>query len=654
MAILLSSSSLPSLPNTKLCISRDASAERCSTITPFPGLNRKNNKNCSIVCLSVKGNAKVKKFDVINGNYSRKSGVNVVLSEGRDEEENHGLVCPGCGVYMQDNDPNLPGFFKKKKVAIDEDEIEGFGDEIEGFIDGEEEGFGGEIEGVFDGEEEKEDGSIDEIEGSLEMIDADMEDDGFDWDSEWEDEDLEALDGFQPVGVGYGNVTEEFVKEKAEKRKKLSKSERKRLAREAEKEREEVTVCARCHSLRNYGQVKNQMAENLIPDFDFDRLISTRLMKSSTADSTVVVMVVDCVDFDGSFPKRAARSLFKALEGKQDGKFSKKLPKLVLVATKVDLLPSEISPTRLDRWVRHRAKAAGAPKLNAVYLVSSRKDLGVRNLLSFIKESAGPRGHVWVIGAQNAGKSTLINTFAKKEGVKVTKLTEAAVPGTTLGILRVGGVLSGKAKMYDTPGLLHAYLMSMRLNREEQKMIEIRKELRPRSYRIKAGQTVHIGGLVRLDLVEASVQTIYVTVWASPNVSLHLGKTENADETWSKHVGIRLQPPVGADRLPEMGTWTERAFKVTGTSWDVNSSDLAVAGLGWLALGLKGEATLKLWTYDTVEVVLREPLALDRASHLERPGFWLPQAISDALGNQSKLEAQKKQRLEDESEYVTA
>uniref|UniRef100_A0A803MAM5 Uncharacterized protein n=1 Tax=Chenopodium quinoa TaxID=63459 RepID=A0A803MAM5_CHEQI len=625
MAILLSSSSLPSLPNTKLCISRDASAERSSTITTFPGLNRKNNKKCSIVCLSVKGNAKVKKFDVIDGNNSRKSGVNVVLSEGRDEDENHGLVCPGCGVYMQDNDPNLPGFFKKRKVVVDEEEIEGFGDEIEGFIDGEEEGFGGEIEGGFDGEE-KEDGSVDEIEGSLEMIDGDMEDDGFDWDSEdWEDEDLEALDGFQPVGVGYGNVTEELVKEKAEKRKKLSKSERKRLAREAEKEREEVTVCARCHSLRNYGQVKNQMAENLIPDFDFDR------------------------------------SLFKALEGKQDGKFSKKLPKLVLVATKVDLLPSEISPTRLDRWVRHRAKAAGAPKLNAVYLVSSRKDLGVRNLLSFIKESAGPRGHVWVIGAQNAGKSTLINTFAKKEGAKVTKLTEAAVPGTTLGILRVGGVLSGKAKMYDTPGLLHAYLMSMRLSREEQKMIEIRKELRPRSYRIKAssvhlnaGQTIHVGGLVRLDLVQASVQTIYVTVWASPNVSLHLGKTENADETWSKHVGIRLQPPVGADRLPEMGTWSEREFKVTGTSWDVNSSDLAVAGLGWLALGLKGEATLKLWTYDTVEVVLREPLALDRAPYLERPGFWLPQAISDALGNQSKLEAQKKQRLEDESEYVTA
>lgn len=664
MAILLSSSSLPSLSNAKLCTSRDAAAERSSAFTAFPSLTGLNsNKESSFVCLSVKSHAKVKSFDVIKRKSPGKNDVKVVLSEGRDEDENHGLVCPGCGVYMQDNDPNLPGFYKKRKVVVDEEEIEGFGDEIEGFLDEEEEGdegLGDENEGLRDENE----GSLDEedegdIKGSLGMSDGEEAEvgleNGIDWDSEeWEEEDLEVLDGFYPVGVGYGNVTEEFVKEKAEKKKKLSKSERKRLARQAEKEREEVTVCARCHSLRNYGQVKNQMAENLIPDFDFDRLISTRLMKPTTADSTVVVMVVDCVDFDGSFPKRAARSLFKALEGKQDAKFSKKLPKLVLVATKVDLLPSEISPTRLDRWVRHRARAAGAPKLNAVYLVSSRKDLGVRNLLSFIKESAGPRGHVWVIGAQNAGKSTLINTFAKKEGAKVTKLTEAAVPGTTLGILRVGGVLSGKAKMYDTPGLLHAYLISMRLTREEQKMIEIRKELRPRSYRIKAGQTIHVGGLLRLDLVQASVQTIYVTVWASPNVSLHLGKIENADETWTKHVGVRLQPPIGTDRLSEMGTWTDRDFKVTGTSWDVNSSDIAVAGLGWLSFGLKGEATLKLWTFDTVEVVSREPLALDRAPYLERPGFWLPQAISDALGNQSKLEALKKQRLEDESEYVTA
>lgn len=419
----------------------------------------------------------------------RRGGKDLVLSEGREEDENYGPICPGCGVFMQDKDPNLPGYYKKREVIVERDEVVEEGGEEEYVVDEFEDGFEGDeekLEDAVEGKLEKSDGK----EGNLETwAGFDLDSDEFEPFLEDEEGDDSDLDGFIPAGVGYGNITEEIIEKQRRKKeqKKVSKSERKRLARESKKEKDEVTVCARCHSLRNYGQVKNQTAENLIPDFDFDRLITTRLMKpSGSGNVTVVVMVVDCVDFDGSFPKRAAQSLFKALEGvKDDPRTSKKLPKLVLVGTKVDLLPSQISPTRLDRWVRHRARAAGAPKLSGVYLVSSCKDVGVRNLLSFIKELAGPRGNVWVIGAQNAGKSTLINALAKKGGAKVTKLTEAPVPGTTVGILRIGGILSAKAKMYDTPGLLHPYLMSMRLNRDEQKMVEIRKELQPRTYRVK-------------------------------------------------------------------------------------------------------------------------------------------------------------------------
>lgn len=413
---------------------------------------------------------------------------------------------------MQDSNPNLPGFYQKPSITpIIFDNSDGFldgGGELENGS-GSKSNLGSEFETLMEDsgefvdflsdDDEYDEEDDEDIDGSKSKSKLGDQIDGFmDWNSDWdegfEDEDekmKKELDGFAPAGVGYGNITEETLKKL--KKEKISKANKKKKAREAKKNEEEdaVTVCARCHSLRNYGQVKNHNVDNLIPDFDFDRLVSTRLMKPATS-APLVVMVVDCVDFDGSFPKRAAKSLFKALEGSKMNPKLVKLPKLVLVATKVDLLPSQISPTRLDRWVRNRAKAADAPKLSGVYLVSARKDLGVRNLLSFIKDLAGPRGNVWVIGAQNAGKSTLINTFAKKERVKVTRLTEAAIPGTTLGILKIPGILPAKAKMYDTPGLLHPYLMSMRLNREEQKMVEIRKELQPRTYRMKV-RFSHIG-----------------------------------------------------------------------------------------------------------------------------------------------------------------
>ncbi|KAF6148659.1 hypothetical protein GIB67_042618 [Kingdonia uniflora] len=39
---------------------------------------------------------------------------------------------------------------------------------------------------------------------------------------------------------------------------------------------------------------------------------------------------------------------------------------------------------------------------------------------------------------------------------------------------------------------------------------------------LAAGQAIHVCALMRLDLTQASVDTIYVTVWASSNISLHL------------------------------------------------------------------------------------------------------------------------------------
>ncbi|XP_044947393.1 GTP-binding protein BRASSINAZOLE INSENSITIVE PALE GREEN 2, chloroplastic isoform X2 [Hordeum vulgare subsp. vulgare] len=599
-----------------------------------------------------------------------------VISEGRDEDARR-AVCPGCGVFMQDADPDLPGFFTSPSRRPPEDELgeEGSVDSLEGFVGDDEEDdrlpsesdLAAELDGLDTGfleSLEEEEDEEDEEDGGGEA-EAGM-DAGSGWDSDWDEgmeEDEEEkwskeLDGFTPPGVGYGSITEETLERM--RKEKLSKGERKRRAREARqaeaREDSSAVVCARCHSLRNYGHVKNDRADNLIPDFDFDRFISSRLMKRS-AGTPVIVMVVDCADFDGSFPKRAAKSLFRALEGRGSSKLSE-TPRLVLVGTKVDLLPWEQMGVRLEKWVRGRAKAFGAPKLDAVYLVSVHKDLSVRNLISYVKDLAGPRSNVWVIGAQNAGKSTLINAFAKKQGVNITRLTEAAVPGTTLGILRMTGVLPAKAKMYDTPGLLHPYIMSMRLNTEERKMVEIRKELRPRTFRVKAGQSVHIGGLTRLDVLEASVQTIYVTVWASANISLHLGKTENAEELRDKHVGIRLQPPVVPERATELGQWTERRIDVSGLSWDVSSTDIAVSGLGWYSLGLKGKATVAVHTFDGIDVTQRDAMILHRAKFLERPGFLLPIAIANAIGEETrkknaKLNAQQESDDDDDDDDLS-
>ena len=133
----------------------------------------------------------------------------------------------------------------------------------------------------------------------------------------------------------------------------------------------------------------------------------------------VVLMVVDVADFDGSLPRKAIKSLLDAMladlrgAGGRDSSVGQ-LPggfRIVVAVNKADLLPSQVTPLRLERWVRRRVAQGGLPRPSAVHVVSSTRRRGVRELLADLQAAVGQRGDVWVVGAQNAGKSSLINAM---------------------------------------------------------------------------------------------------------------------------------------------------------------------------------------------------------------------------------------------------
>nr|POE55856.1 gtp-binding protein brassinazole insensitive pale green 2, chloroplastic [Quercus suber] len=162
----------------------------------------------------------------------------------------------------------------------------------------------------------------------------------------------------------------------------------------------------------------------------------------------------------------------------------------------------------------------------------------------------------------------------------------------------------------------------------------------------KAGHTVHIAGLMRLDIEESSVDSIYVTVWASPYLLLHVGKTENAQIMQEKHFGLQLQPPIGEKRVEELGKWVRREFRVSGNSWDSSSVDIAASGLGLFAVGVKGEAVFGVWTYKGVDVVLRNSLIPYRSHTFEVAGFTVSKIVSkadQALNKRRQNEKKRKQ-----------
>ncbi|CAK9169061.1 unnamed protein product [Ilex paraguariensis] len=111
-------------------------------------------------------------------------------------------------------------------------------------------------------------------------------------------------------------------------------------------------------------------------------------------------------------------------------------------------------------------------------------------------------------------------------------------------------------------------------------------------------------------------------------------------------------PPIGVGRVEELGTWLRRDFHVSGNWWDSSSVDIAAAGLGWCAIGLKGEARLGVWTYDGVDVIVRNALIPHRSHNFEVAGFTVSKIVSKA--DQASNKHRKNEKKRKHSDLTTA
>ena len=542
-------------------------------------------------------------------------------------------ICPGCGVGLQCEDKNGPGFFvvpkrlleperdasneafvEDPRAAAAADDMLNF-DEDDMDDDDDDDDDEGVVESfAVEGLSEDELAGLDEDDDDLDGLDL-SNFDGQDGDAEDVDKDaaLAALDALfaedddtGDTGAADGDDWDSIAARKREERE------------SRRNDSPDTVVCARCYSLRNYGKVKNEAAEILMPSFDFGRVVGDRLSKVGPGGA-VVLLLVDLIDFDGSFPVDAVDVISPYVANESVD--------VLLVGTKVDLLPTQCTRARVTSFVRRRAKDLGLKRASGVHLVSAHSGMGV-NILSEQLETLLDEGReVWVVGAQNAGKSSLINRLSKKYGGPGPEdggPLASHLPGTTLGVVKLPGLLPNGSDVYDTPGLLQPFQVSGRLTNEEARAVLPRKRLAPRTYRAEIGSSIHIGGLARIDVVDSPQRTLYLTVWASHDVPTHYmvrGEGGKADDFYEKHAGGKLSPPVGEHRAAQQGEWGCRTVSVYGESWQRSDRDISIGGLGWVGVGCNGNASFRVWTHEGVQVETRESLVPDMGRDLLRPGF---------------------------------
>lgn len=167
---------------------------------------------------------------------------------------------------------------------------------------------------------------------------------------------------------------------------------------------------------------------------------------------------------------------------------------VILAANKADLLPSKMGTMRVESWVRRELEYLGVKSLanvgGAVRLVSCKTGFGLAAMLEKAKKLAAERNcDIYVVGAANAGKSTLLNHILTpkefEEGTDRVKkragnqnkrkdiVTTSPLPGTTLKFLQVD--VGDGINLFDTPGLLVPGTLTQLLTPEELKIVVPKK-----------------------------------------------------------------------------------------------------------------------------------------------------------------------------------
>ncbi|GLC36226.1 hypothetical protein PLESTB_001366400 [Pleodorina starrii] len=184
--------------------------------------------------------------------------------------------------------------------------------------------------------------------------------------------------------------------------------------------------------------------------------------------AAVVVLLVDLTDASGSLMARV-----RDMVGRNP---------IVMVGTKLDLLPQGCRPRDVAEWL---GGAAAAKRLNvvSVHLVSSHTGDGMSAAVSRICRERKSRD-VYVVGAANVGKSAFVRAMLKEMartdpaaiGTGKYLPVESAMPGTTLGLIPLRA-FSGGGILFDTPGVHLHHRVPHMLTPSELKLLHPRRRL---------------------------------------------------------------------------------------------------------------------------------------------------------------------------------
>ncbi len=260
-------------------------------------------------------------------------------------------------------------------------------------------------------------------------------------------------------------------------------------------------LCQRCFRMKNYGEYQVVTKSN-------DEYLE--ILKDVAETKDLVLYVTDLLNLEKNLEQ--IRTLIPN--------------KMILVLNKVDVLPKSVKEEKLINYLESKEL-----HFEEVIVISANKNYNIDYLLKRIKYHQTSK-NVYVVGHTNAGKSSLINKLIKNYSDNTQELTMSPLPSTTLNMITIE--INDHLTLIDTPGLVDVGSILNHVDESMMKKISAKKEIKPRTYQLRKGQSIVIEDLIRIDYIEGEKNSF--TLFMSNDIKVkRLLNLFNNDELMDKN-----------------------------------------------------------------------------------------------------------------------
>ncbi len=249
---------------------------------------------------------------------------------------------------------------------------------------------------------------------------------------------------------------------------------------------ERILYCQDCYDKLqiNFGTLKLGVDEDTLT-----------ILKDARATDSLIVYFIDLFSFNGFFDMNLVEQI-------------KKLD-LVVVANKRDLFSNKVDEKNIINYIRDSFSNVGLNPLDVI-ITSSYKNYNISSLEEKILKYRNAHD-IYVIGPTQSGKSVAIDKMLKE----ITNTTSRAIksklyPHTNKRVLIIP--IDNSTSIYDIPGFYEKDSLTSHIEKTLNKYLSPKKELQPKKIKLGKDETLLVGGLISLSLmndIETEIQCYF-------------------------------------------------------------------------------------------------------------------------------------------------